>query len=241
MKISAILFASAAIFAGVSAANAADAIVYDEPAPVISAPVFSWTGGYLGGQVGWGWAKSSFDVDGYNIGHMKPDGFLGGLYAGYNFDMGNNFVLGLDGDVTFNNQKDNISETFTNGVDSLTLGAESKLRTSGAVRARAGLAMDRWLPYVAAGVAIGSVKNTVSASGVIDGQPFDVSESESKTHVGWTAGAGVDYAATDNVILRLEYRYSDYGKKNYTVVDDVLTARNKFKTNEVRLGVAYKF
>ncbi|MDT6940718.1 porin family protein [Brucella pseudogrignonensis] len=241
MKIKAILFASAAIFAGISVANAADAIVYEEPAPVVSAPVFSWTGGYLGGQVGWGWAKSTFDLNGYNIGHMKPDGFLGGLYAGYNFDLGNNVVLGLDGDVTFNNQKDNISETFTDGVDSLTLGAESKLRTSGAVRARVGYAFDRWLPYVAAGVAIGSVKNTVSASGNIDGQAFDVSESKSKTHVGWTAGAGVDYAATDNVILRLEYRYSDYGKKNYSVVDDVLTARNKFKTNEVRLGVAYKF
>lgn len=172
MKISAILFASAAMFAGVSAANAADAIVYDEPAPVVSAPVFSWTGGYLGGQVGWGWAKSTFDLNGYNVGHMKPDGFLGGLYAGYNFDLGNNVVLGLDGDVTFNNQKDSISETFTDGADSLTLGAESKLRTSGAVRARAGYAFDRWLPYVAAGVAIGSVKNTVSASGVIDGDPL---------------------------------------------------------------------
>lgn len=241
MNIKSILLSSAVVFVGASGAHAADAIVYEEPAPVISAPVFSWTGGYLGGQVGWGWAKSSFDVEGYKIGHMKPNGFLGGIYGGYNFDLGNNVVLGLDGDVTFNNQKDSISETFTDGSDSLTLGAESKLRTSGAVRARAGYAFDRWLPYVSAGVAIGSVKNSVSASGVIDGVSFDGSESTSKTHVGWTAGAGVDYAATDNVILRLEYRYSDYGKKNYSVVDDVVSVRNKFKTNEVRLGVAYKF
>ena len=63
--------------------------------------------------------------------------------------------------------------------------------------------------------------------------------SSSKTHTGWTAGAGVDYAATDNVILRLEYRYTDYGHKNFDV--DGVDTRNKFKTNEIRLGVAYKF
>ena len=60
---------------------------------------------------------------------------------------------------------------------------------------------------------------------------------------GWTAGAGVDYAATDNVIVRLEYRYTDYGRKDFTADLDGLElgASNKFKTNEIRLGVAYKF
>jgi outer membrane immunogenic protein len=97
--------------------------------------------------------------------------------------------------------------------------------------------MDRFLPYIAGGVAFGSVKNTLSSTDGID----EVSVSQSKTLTGWTAGAGVDYAATDNVIVRLEYRYTDYGHKDFDFGVPDAGVRDKFKTNEVRLGVAYKF
>lgn len=232
MKLKSLLLASTFALLAATGAKAADAIVYEEPAPVIAAPVFSWNGAYLGGQIGYGWGKSTFsDVDGVG-GRLKPDGFLGGLYAGYNFDLGNSVVLGVDGDVTYNNLKKRFSETDEFGdTDSI----ESKLRWSGAVRARAGYAVDRFLPYIAGGVAFGQIKN--SATSVEGG--VEEHFSSSKTHTGWTAGAGVDYAATDNVIVRLEYRYTDYGHKNFDV--DGVDTRNKFKTNEVRLGVAYKF
>ncbi|MBC8716122.1 outer membrane protein [Ochrobactrum sp. Marseille-Q0166] len=232
MKLKSLLLASTVTLLAATGANAADAIVYEEPAPVIAAQTFTWNGAYLGGQIGYGWGKSTFsDIDG-DGGRLKPDGFLGGLYAGYNFDLGNSVVLGVDGDVTYNNLKKRFSETDEDG-DFASI--ESKLRWSGAVRARAGYAVDRFLPYIAGGVAFGSVKN--SGKSVIDG--VEESFSTSKTHTGWTAGAGVDYAATDNVIVRLEYRYTDYGHKSFDV--DGESTRNKFKTNEVRLGVAYKF
>ncbi|CAN7591694.1 porin family protein [Brucella pseudogrignonensis] len=232
MNIKSILLASTVILTGAFGAQAADAIQYEEPVPVVAAPVFSWTGGYLGGQIGYGWGKSRFSNE-FTAINVKPDGFLGGLYAGYNFDLGNSFVLGIDGDVTYNNLKDSYSETDLGVTDSL----ESKLRWSGAVRARAGVAMDRFLPYIAGGVAFGSVKNTLSSTDGID----EVSVSQSKTLTGWTAGAGVDYAATDNVIVRLEYRYTDYGHKDFDFGVPDAGVRDKFKTNEVRLGVAYKF
>lgn len=234
MKIKSLLLASTVALLAATGAKAADAIVYEEPAPVVVAPVFSWTGGYLGGQIGYGWGKSRFS-DSFDAINVKPDGFLGGLYAGYNFDLGNSVVLGIDGDVTYNNLKDSYSVTDVDGTDSL----ESKLRWSGAVRARAGYAVDRFLPYIAGGVAFGSVKNTLSSTDI--DAPF--SSSQSKTLTGWTAGAGVDYAATDNIIVRLEYRYTDYGRKDFTFSDgiDSVSVRDKFKTNEVRLGVAYKF
>ena len=151
MTLKSLLLASTVALLATTGAKAADAIVYEEPAPVISAPVFSWNGAYLGGQIGYGWGKSQFsDIDG--SANLKPDGFLGGLYAGYNFDLGNSVVLGVDGDVTYNNLKKRFSETDADGdFDSV----ETKLRWSGAVRARAGYAVDRFLPYIAGGVAFG--------------------------------------------------------------------------------------
>ncbi len=150
MKIKSLLLASTVALIATTGAKAADAIV-EEPAPVIVAePVFSWTGAYIGGQIGYGWGKSEFE-DAFRV---KPDGFLGGLYAGYNFDVGNNFILGIDGDITYNNLKDNYSATDGDIAGDL----ESKLRWSGAVRARAGVAFDRFMPYIAGGVAFGSVK-----------------------------------------------------------------------------------
>ncbi|WP_343314895.1 outer membrane protein [Brucella sp. BE17] len=242
MNIKSILLASTVAIAGISGAHAADAIVYQEPAPIVAAPVFSWTGGYIGGQIGYGWGKSRFsaydDEDGFSALNTKPDGFLGGLYAGYNFDTGSNLVLGVDADITYNNLKDSAS-IFDEDLDEVA-SIESKLRWSGAVRARVGYAADRFMPYIAGGVAFGSVKNSATAIGFDDGVG---TVSQSKTLTGWTAGAGVDYAATDNVILRLEYRYTDYGRKSFSAGNDDFgfDARNKFKANEVRLGVAYKF
>lgn len=227
MKFKSLLAATALATLAVTGAQAADVVMEQEPAPVIMAPSFTWNGAYIGGQIGYGWGKSAHDFSDFGV-DLKPDGFLGGLYAGYNFDVGNNVILGIDADATYNNLKD--SGRFDLG-DQDFVDAETRLRWSGAVRARAGYAFDRVLPYIAGGVAFGNIRHTLS-----DGVD---SISESKTHTGWTLGAGVDYAATDNVILRLEYRYTDYGNKDFDVG---LSGYNvDLKTHDIRLGVAYKF
>ena len=227
MKLKALLLASTVALVAATGAKAADAVIEQEPAPIVIAPPsFTWNGAYIGGQIGYGWGKSNFDGDIYSYGDIKPDGFLGGLYAGYNFDLGNSIVLGIDGDVTYND----VSEGIDIYDGDLAVGDfETKLRWSGAVRARVGYAVDRFLPYIAGGVAFGSIKN----SGSIDNVG---SFSESKTLTGWTVGAGMDNAATDNLIVRLEYRYTDYGDKDFDFAG--LNVNQDFKTNEVRLGVA---
>ncbi len=225
MKTKMILLASFAAFAGMSAANAADAIQYQEPAPAVAAPSFSWNGAYIGGQIGYGWGRTHYTSI-LNEKKFSPDGFLGGLYAGYNFDLGNSFILGADADVTYNDLKKTIDlplESFG-----------SELRWSGAVRARSGYAIDRFLPYVAGGVAFGQVHNTYSLPAI------HTTYSDKETLTGWTIGAGVDYAATDNLILRLEYRYTDYGSKHFDFGGQS-GIPFKLKTNDVRIGIAYKF
>ncbi|MBA9083053.1 outer membrane immunogenic protein [Bartonella chomelii] len=109
---------------------------------------------------------------------------------------------------------------------------------SGATRVRLGFAFDRIMPYVAGGIAYSQIKASVTekVEGTSVEKPLE-DLSGSRTLVGYTLGAGVDFAMTDSVMLRAEYRYSDFGKK--TFVKDKVEV--DLKTNDFRVGVAYKF
>ena len=106
--------------------------------------------------------------------------------------------------------------------------ANEELNWSAAARLRLGYAVDRFLPYIAGGVAIGDID--VSSN---SGAP-----SFGGTHTGWTLGVGLDYAMTDKLLLRAEYRYTDFGSESYGPPAD---AEVHLNTSEVRLGIAYKF
>ena len=239
------------------AAQAAD-VIYEEPAPAYM-PTWSWAGGYIGGQMGYGWGSARTDANGYDRYdrydpyndpsdddfsaslRLKPKGFLGGLYAGYNFAVGTNTILGVEADFIGTGMKDSYEDRIDDG-DSDDNGAfyvERKLKWAGAVRARAGYAIDRFLPYISGGVAFGSIKSKVRIDDAITRYIGQNEFETNRTYTGWTIGGGVDYAATDNIILRLEYRYTDYGHKT----DDygLVQGRDSFKSNDIRLGVAYKF
>jgi outer membrane immunogenic protein len=207
------ILGAAAIFLMAGSAYAADAIVYDEPLPAESG--FSWTGGYVGLQAGYGWGDSTirFETIDYVV---DPDGFLGGVYVGYNYQMPSNLVLGLDADLTY---------TDLDGDGAEDTG--SSLEWSGAIRARLGYAIDRLMPYVAGGLAFGRYEHTVANTSL------------SETMTGWTIGAGADYAFTDRLIGRVEYRYTDFGDGDFGLP---LRPHNvDLDTNDIRFGIAYKF
>jgi outer membrane immunogenic protein len=184
---------------------AADAIVED--AVVELAPAFNWTGAYIGGQVGYLWGDGHLEFDGDGFGDPDPDGWQGGVYIGYNYQMANNVVLGVEADAMFGDvegfgdgfQDDGTPATPGSGV-------QQDLNWNGAVRLRAGYAVDRFLPYIAGGVAFGDVDAEIFDTGVSVA-------SFSETYVGWTIGAGVEYAFTDNMVGRFEYRYTDFVTK----------------------------
>lgn len=235
-------------------AHAADIVATPEPAPVVAAPAFSWTGFYGGGQIGGSWSDGDFDREVTAKNETPPnvyvdrrvtditsksinDGnFIGGLYAGYNYQFQNNVVIGIDADIawTDNTTKSNknvpvgeyYSEGYYNKVDQDWLAA---------VRARLGYAYNRFLPYLSAGVAFTDAeykrRNT--------GPTFDEHYSDSKTLTGYTLGAGVDYAMTDHIILRAEYRYTNFGDDDFSL--DGWKRNVDLKANDLRVGVAYKF
>ncbi len=98
------------------------------------------------------------------------------------------------------------------------------------------------MPYITGGVAYTQLRNIIASAEdtAAKSRTVDLSDwvcDEKKTMVGYTLGGGVDFAMTDNVIVRAEYRYSDFGKKKFGY-DKV---EMSYKTNDFRVGVAYKF
>ncbi|WP_156850899.1 outer membrane protein [Bartonella refiksaydamii] len=268
---------SAFAFVSASAAQAADVIVPPQPtpvSPVIVAPTFSWTGFYVGGQIGGFSSKTKMDIlsNGKTIPMSndflpKLSGFMGGLYAGSNIDLGNGLILGVDTDIMWSSKDDTktsevylinsdhvgyvnrmlknagikIGDDVLKAGDKRTHSFTFKEKWAGATRVRIGFAAERIMPYIAGGIAytqlqdIESVSITEKDTGkvIASGNLSD----ETKTFVGYTLGAGVDLAMSNNVIVRAEYRYSDFGKKKYSN-DKYETS---YKTNDFRVGVAYKF
>lgn len=245
MKIKYLIAASVVALTAASGAQAADVVMAQEPAPVVAAPVFSWTGFYGGAQIGGSWADTDLSgrgrVGDYRQGFSPdPSGFMGGLYVGYNYDIGNNIVLGVETDWAWADMDESDSADF--GLTDGSMGKSTgkiKEKWAGATRVRVGYAADRWMPYIAGGVAYAKVDSSFrikdSAGNTVPG--YSVSDSDTMT--GWTIGAGVDYAMTDHLILRAEYRYSDFGDQDYS--NDNIKYNVDYKTNDFRVGVAYKF
>lgn len=202
-----------------SAAFAADA-VYDAPiAPSVQAPVYySWSGAYAGIQGGAGWAKLKERIGSPSLKGSLDGGLLGG-FVGYQTQFSNNFVLGIEGDLERNW---NAKKQRLGGVEHKTA-----LDITGSVRARAGYAIDRSLIYVTGGWA--------AARGIDEATGIRGTAKSKSTGRGWTIGAGIEQAFTDNLVGRLEYRYTDYGSAKNT------PGRQGLDQHAVKVGLAVKF
>lgn len=205
---------SAALLA--TAASAAD-LGYKKQAPVsyARAPIFTWTGFYLGANLGYAFGS----VKGASGPLFKdPQGVIGGGQIGYNYQIGQT-VLGVEADL---------QATGANAGATAIGVAGSKVSQPylGTVRARAGYAMDRFLPYITAGFAYGGMHLRDPALG-----------KSTTTTYGWTVGGGVEYAITNNWTAKVEGLYVDLADKR------MLGGAYKAGLNEgiVRAGVNYKF
>lgn len=143
----------------------------------------------------------------------KPSGVVGGLQAGYNWQSGN-FVFGGEGDINLSNSDDTFAPwKFSNPW-------------FGTLRARAGFAAwNNVLLYATGGFAFGGLE--AERNGL----------SESRTHVGWTIGAGAEVALNQAWSVKAEYLYLNFADRAYTVTG----ADHGFDNNLVRFGINYRF
>lgn len=241
------LLAGAALAATVSFASAADLparpIYKAPPAPV----AFSWTGCYVGGHLGYGWAKEHWNYGyyagtDYNVDHGShtTSGVLGGAQAGCNYQTGP-WVFGAEGDFSWTGMEGshhyNGGNPFTGDYLHTT-----KLDWIATITGRIGYAFDRSLLYVKGGVAWDHGKYQMFYA---PNPAFSYSDAQTRT--GWIVGAGWEYAFDRNWSVKLEYNYIDMGKKdvwwNYlnSTPPDPWSYHVSQKINVVKTGFNYRF
>lgn len=238
MKRFALLLASAAF---ATPAFAAD-VIWDEPAapaaaPIVFDPGFTWTGFYAGAQAGAAFNRDSGPFQAPNStfsgGSNNGDsGFIGGVHVGYDWQF-DNFVVGAVADINYIDASSVSTFPVAGAVGGVpgdfVFGATSDIDFVGTVRARAGLAADRFLVYATGGLAYASLDTsavgpatftataaTPAATNLTPGA-YDVTYSNDNDDVGYAVGAGVDYLVTQNLSIGVEYLYTDLGSETSTV------------------------
>jgi outer membrane immunogenic protein len=159
-------------------ASAADLPV---KAPVVFAPVDSWTGLYVGATIGGGLVNATIDDKNASLSDTaesyRKGAVTAGVTAGYNWQFASHGLLGIEGDVNWTNFKASQSSIGWNSA------LDAKWSWFSTIRARAGIVYDRALFYATGGVAFVDLR----ANG---GNCFHVSSTET----GLAAGVGAEYA-----------------------------------------------
>ena len=172
-------------------------------APLVVPPL-TWSGFYIGANVGAAWARSSVGDDpatsflwmaGTTTSADKT-ALIGGFEAGFNWQF-SSLVLGVEGDISFAALDRSVVVTGGTGLGNDVY--SSRLSGLGTVRGRVGLAFDRALVYGTGGVAFANLSDTLTDPLV----PFTASPGSNVT--GWAAGGGIEYALVDHWTVKAEY------------------------------------
>lgn len=217
--------------------------------PAAPTPIFTWTGCYLGGNVGGGWGRKDFSDTFFTPGSSlaspssptaDTSGWLAGGQIGCNYQFTTNWVVGIEGTGDWANISGS-SDPFFAGK------ALFSARTDwiATVTGRFGYAVNNWLVYAKGGAAWAGDK--YSMPGTFAAVPFNYTGSETRN--GWTIGAGIEWAFWQNWSAKVEYAYYDFGTHSLDLIDsgpvgglsgpDPSSIKQRLQT--VTFGVNYHF
>ena len=206
--------ASAAMLLGPFAAHSADLAVKAPPPPPV--PVFSWTGFYIGGNIGGAWANNEWTETFFHTNFIGDRAvFIGGGQIGVNYQIGQ-FVIGGEWDGDWGANNNNNVAVAVPGVGLIAVTSNNRWITT--VAARFGFTVDRWLVYGKGGAGwVGNNNLTVTnlATGVsLTCGTFTTLTNCGNNTDGWLAGVGVEYAFANNWTVKFEYDYLGLGNRN---------------------------
>jgi outer membrane immunogenic protein len=213
-------------------------------APVMPLPPpFTWTGFYLGGNIGAAWGSRSItdDTTGVTFSNSSDARFIGGGQVGFNYQFGM-FVLGAEADFDFGTNNSN------NGAGVVTPGGTIVARLNDTwittAAARLGLAFDHFLFYGKVGGGwVGS--NNFTLQNTTTGGVVTFGNNNSRS--GFLGGVGLEYAVTNNWTVKGEYDFLSLDNRTFVVpvgspflVGDSFTTRNR-NVQMFKAGFNYLF
>lgn len=257
--------AAVGVLAGFSPAMAA-------PPSASPAQIYTWAGFYIGGNFGYSWGsvdnnytEPAFACSGCSglptsiSNQQRPlDGMIGGGQIGYNWQIDNAAVVGIEADFQGSTEKANSNNSYPYSVDcegctgALTQSESTKLLWFGTVRGRIGPLVNptTWL-YATGGLAYGriNVSGTFTDTLCTANPPTTCSWSygEAVTKVGWTVGAGVESMVPNapGWTWKLEYLFINLGSVSGTGYDTDFQGPYTWSANVtdniLRVGLNYKF
>jgi outer membrane immunogenic protein len=235
------------VLAAAVAFSTAPAFAADLPAPPppqapaayvpVAAPIYNWSGIYVGINGGYGFGDSAWSPAGFTgTGNFDVNGPLVGGTVGVNFQTGQ-FVFGVEADIDWSDINGSTTNATTCGTDTCTF--QTRNDWLGTVRGRVGYAFDRLLIYATAGGAYGDIKGTFTDVTT----PFTASASNAQ--FGWTAGGGVEYGITENLTAKVEYLFVDLSNGSLSCTGGPCAAVGavpvSFDASLVRAGINFKF
>jgi outer membrane immunogenic protein len=210
--------------------RAAD-IIY---APPVVSPLlyWSWTGFYVGGNVGASWGTTTL-TDGVTLASLSPSlsGFIGGAQLGFNYQFAYT-VLGLEADIDWASLNNTSQPVCTSAA---CLQATASTPWISTIAVRLGFAADRMLMYAKGGGGWAENKGSIN---IVNGSTIF---SGSNTTPGWLAGAGFEYAFTRNWTAKLEYDFLGLTawEAPGTLPNDVVQVSRHIQM--IKAGINYKF
>lgn len=196
--------------------------------PQVAIPPFTWTSCYAGVQAGGGWGKKDLTdtvgilsslPGGFSAASVDVSGYMVGGQFGCDYQFAPTWVVGIEGAASGGN----ISKTTNFALPAPgddTASFRSTTDFLGSVTGRIGYAFDRWLVYGKGGVAL--VGDRYHVEDVNGNYFFDATENR----IGWTAGAGLEWAFTPEWSVKLEYDYYGFGTKSVLLEDTTIFMNN---------------
>ena len=214
-----------AAFAAMSApAVAADlaARPYTKAPPyVAAAPLYSWTGFYIGGHVG-----GAFQGNNNFFGNNNNDGrFLGGGQVGFDYQFSGSFLLGVEAMYSYVDRNNNTPFAFAGGT------FNQNLRGLGSVTGRLGYTYGAGLIYAKGGYAYADTRN--------DGTGLFRFENGRD---GYTVGGGFEYMFARNFSGKIEYMYYQFDRNQlFTGVANNTLGNYRVEEHTIKAGLNYRF
>ena len=234
-----ILLSTLALTACANLAHAADpggpyGTLKDEP---VAAAPFNWAGLYVGAHGGWARADFDFHTAVTTAPDQESKSAFGGAQIGLNSQRGN-VVVGLEADVSFGDLTDKVK-------DGKYITQDTEVNAFGSARVRLGYAFDFFLPYVTGGLGWADVTAGENCPpGAQGGHCKKVGAfraEDTQTYFGWTLGAGLELAISQNLSMKAEYLYADLGSEFFDLSPKATPRAPDLEISIAKIGVNYKF